>query len=81
MPSRTVTPDPAAELRFAPADTSLLQAIASATGGSWQPTPASLAARSGERSIDRRPLWPTLALLALLLWLTDLVFRRVRLFE
>ena len=80
-PSRTLTPDPAAELRFAPADAALLKAIASATGGAWQPQPGSLGAKSGERSTDRRPLWPALAVLALVLWLADLLFRRVRVFE
>jgi uncharacterized membrane protein len=80
-PSRTITPDTAAELRFAPADTDLLKAIAAATGGSWQPQPASLAAHSGERSTERRPLWPTLVAVALGLWFVDLLFRRIRVFE
>ncbi len=80
-PSRTVTPDLAAELRFAPADVDLLKAIATATGGAWQPAPASLAAKAGERSTERRPLWPALVLIALALWLVDLTLRRVRVFE
>jgi hypothetical protein len=80
-PSRTITPDPAAELRFAPADMDLLKAIATATGGAWQPSPASLAARANERSMERRPLWPALVGLALALWFTDLLFRRIRVFE
>jgi uncharacterized membrane protein len=80
-PSRTLTPDPAAELRFAPADAGLLKAIASATGGAWKPHAASLAARSGERSTERRPLWPTLVFFALAIWLVDLLLRRVRVFE
>jgi uncharacterized membrane protein len=80
-PSRTLTPDPAAELRFAPPDIDLLKAIAGATGGVWQPAPAALAAKAGERSMERRPLWPPLVGLALALWLADLLFRRVRVFE
>ena len=38
-------------------------------------------AKAGERSTERRPLAPTLIGLALALWLIDLVFRRVRVFE
>jgi uncharacterized membrane protein len=80
-PSRTIVPDPAAEYRFQPADEDLLRAIVSATGGVWQPSPSALAAKPGERSTDRRPLSPVLLILALLTWLVDLVFRRVRVFE
>jgi uncharacterized membrane protein len=80
-PSRTIAADRAAEYRFSAADDELLKAIASATGGSWRPAPASLAAKPGERSSERRPLWPTLAALALALWFADLTFRRVRVFE
>jgi Ca-activated chloride channel homolog len=80
-PSRTITPDPAAELRFAPPEMDLLKAIAAATGGAFQPAPASLAAKANERSTERRPLWPTLVALALALWLADLLFRRIRVFE
>jgi uncharacterized membrane protein len=80
-PSRTVAPDPAAEYRFAPPDEDLLKAIASATGGAYRAAPASLAAKPGERSSERRPLWPALVGLALALWFGDLAFRRVRVFE
>lgn len=80
-PSRTVIPDPAAEYRWRAPDEDLLKAIASATGGAWKPAPDSLRARPGERSTERRPLWPALVVLALALWLIDLTFRRVRVFE
>jgi hypothetical protein len=80
-PSRTLTPDLAAELRFAPADLDLLKAIATATGGAFQPQPASLVAKAGERSTERQPLWPMLVGVALFLWFTDLLFRRIRVFE
>ncbi len=80
-PSRTIVPDPAAEYRFQPADETLLQSIAGATGGMFKPTPSSLAAKPGERSTERRPLSPPLIMAALLVWLADLVFRRVRVFE
>ncbi len=80
-PSRTIVPDPAAEYRFQPADESLLQAISSATGGAWKPASSALAAKPGERSTERRPLSPLLIAVALMVWLVDLVFRRVRVFE
>ena len=80
-PSRTVIPDPAAELRWRAPDDDLLKAIAVATGGAWQPSPDALRARPDERSTERRPLWPPLVVLALALWLIDLTFRRVRVFE
>jgi uncharacterized membrane protein len=79
--SRTVVPDPAAELRWRAPDEDLLKAIAAATGGTWKPSPDALRARPDERSTDRRPLWPPLVVAALALWLVDLVFRRVRVFE
>jgi uncharacterized membrane protein len=80
-PSRTLAPDPAAEYRFSAPDEHLLRAIATATGGTWRPDPASLAAKPGERSSERRPLWPALVALALVLWFVDLTFRRIRVFE
>jgi uncharacterized membrane protein len=80
-PSRTIVPDLAAELRFAPADDELLKAVASATGGAWLPSPAALGAKAGERSTERRPLWPALVAFSLALWCVDLLFRRIRLFE
>jgi Ca-activated chloride channel homolog len=79
--SRTVIPDPAAEYRFRNPDVDLLQSIASATGGAWQPTPTSLANVAGDSRTERRPLWPALIAIALLLWFVDLVLRRVRIFE
>lgn len=80
-PSRTIVPDVAAELRFAPADDQLLKAVAAATGGAWRPAPAALRANAGERSTERQPIWPALVGLSLALWLVDLLFRRVRVFE
>jgi uncharacterized membrane protein len=80
-PSRTAAPDPAAEYRFSPPDEDLLKAIATATGGAWRAAPSSLAAKADERSSERRPLWPALVAVALGLWLVDLTFRRLRVFE
>ncbi len=80
-PSRTIAPDPAAEYRFSAPDEDLLKAIAAATGGAFRPAPASLAAQPGERSSERRPLWPAGVAIALGLWFADLTFRRLRVFE
>jgi hypothetical protein len=77
----TIVPDPAAEYRFRPPDETLLRSIASATGGAWQPSAASLANAATDTRTARRPLWPPLIALALALWFVDLVLRRVRLFE
>ena len=77
----TVVPDPAAEYRFRAADEALLRSIAAATGGTWKPTAASLANAAGDSRTARRPLWPGLLALALLLWFADLLLRRVRVFE
>ena len=80
-PSRTIVPDPAAEYRWRAPDEDLLKSLAAATGGAWRPSPASLRAQPGERSTERRPLWPLFVAVALACWLIDLTFRRVRIFE
>ncbi len=77
----TVVPDPAAEYRFRAPDETLLRSIATATGGAYHPTPASLANATGDSRTARRPLWPALIALALVLWFVDLLMRRIRVFE
>lgn len=79
--TRTIVPDPVAEYRFGAPDESLLKAIATATGGAWRPTPASLVNATGDQRTARRPLWPALVAFALGLWFFDLLFRRIRVFE
>jgi Ca-activated chloride channel homolog len=79
--SRTVLPDAAAEYRFRPPDEGLLRSISSSTGGAYHPDAAALANAAGDQRTQRRPLWPSLVSLALLLWFADLVLRRVRVFE
>jgi Ca-activated chloride channel homolog len=79
--SHTIVPDPAEEYRFRAPDEALLQSIASVTGGAWRPTAAALANAAGDSRTERRPLWPALIALALLLWFVDLLLRRVRIFE
>jgi len=79
--TRTIVPDPMAEYRFAPPDEALLKGIATATGGAWRPTPAALVSSAGDRTTERRPMWPPLLALGLGLWFLDLLFRRIRVFE
>ena len=79
--SRVVLPDPAAEYRFRNADEEALKSIASATGGTWMPSAASLANRDAQARTERRPLWTTLILASLALWLLDIALRRIRVFE
>ena len=79
--TRMLVPDPAAEYRFQPADRPLLQSIASATGGTWQPGADAISNRNGASRLSRRPLWPALTAFALVLWFLDLLLRRIRVFE
>ncbi|MGE0040929.1 MAG: VWA domain-containing protein [Vicinamibacterales bacterium] len=69
------------ELRLRPADTAALRAISRETGGRYEPAPAAAGA-TGEASV-RAPaaLWPWLVALGLLLYLGDLLLRRVRIWE
>lgn len=79
--ARIVAPDTHAEYRLRPPDDALLRSIAKATGGRWNPAPADLGAVASGHRARRVALWPALVALALGLWLLDLLFRRVRLFE
>lgn len=81
LTSALVAPDTNEEYRFRAVDESRLRSIASATGGQWQPSAAQIANTAGEHRATRRPMWPTLLWIALGLWLTDLLLRRVRVFE
>jgi uncharacterized membrane protein len=79
--SRLVVPDPAAEYRFSPADEGLLKSLAQTTRGGWTATADTLARAPGDRRTARRPIAPALIVLALALWFSDILLRRVRLFE
>ena len=79
--SRTILADAAAEYRFRPADEPLLQSIAASTGGTYRPDARALANAPADSRARRRPLWPLLVTLALLLWFVDLLLRRTRVFE
>ena len=78
--TRLVLPDPAAEYRFRPADPEALASLAAATGGELGVSAASIR-RSQESHAARRALWPMLVFAALVLWLGDILIRRVRVFE
>jgi hypothetical protein len=79
--TRLILPDPAAEYRFRPPDTAVLGAVAEATGGAISPDAAALRRSGGSSRAARRALWPGLVALSLLLWLLDVLLRRVRVFE
>lgn len=79
--SRRFVPDASAEYRFRAADTSLLGALATATGGAIMPEPAALDRGAGDSRASRIALWPWLVLLAAVAWALDLLLRRVRIFE
>jgi hypothetical protein len=78
--TRLVIPDTAAEYRFRAPDRDVLQSIASATGGAVGAT-ADAIRRTSASQAARRALWPVLVLVALGLWLVDILLRRVRILE
>ncbi|HEX7779773.1 MAG TPA: VWA domain-containing protein, partial [Vicinamibacterales bacterium] len=80
-PPRFVLPDPNAEYRFNPGDVVVLKSIATATGGAWHPAPEALRDTAGSRQTVRRALWPALVVFGLVMWLVDVLMRRVRVFE
>jgi hypothetical protein len=79
--ARMIVPDPAAEYRFTPADEGLLKSLAQATRGGWMPTADTLANAPRDRRTARRPIAPGLIIFALVLWLSDILLRRIRIFE
>lgn len=78
---RLVLPDLNAEYRLRPPNEVVLRAIAQGTGGTWHPDAAAMSNRAGAQQTARRALWPWLVMAALLIWMADLVLRRVRIFE
>lgn len=69
------------ELRLRPPDTDLLQALARDTNGRYDPAPGSISDAGDARARTPRPLWPWLLAAALMLYLTDLLLRRIRIWE
>jgi uncharacterized membrane protein/uncharacterized protein YegL len=69
------------EYHFYPPNTELLRSISNESKGRFQPRPEEIFDANGETTALPTPLWPYLAGLALVLYLTDVLLRRVRLFE
>jgi hypothetical protein len=69
------------EYRFYPPNLEALQAISNETKGRFRPRPEEIFDADGETTSSPTPLWPYLAAIALVLYLTDVLLRRVRLFE
>jgi Mg-chelatase subunit ChlD len=65
------------ELRFRPTDTKLLQAIATAGGGRYDPKPADVFARPQRGIRQTTELWTYLLAAAVLLFLLDVTLKRV----
>jgi hypothetical protein len=62
-------------------DVALLTRAASVTGGSVEPTPAQIFDPGRERIRHHEELWPRFLFAALLLFVMDLLLRRVRLVD
>ena len=81
--TRGITVGYSDELRLRPTNNELLQQIATATGGRFNPKPSdALLDSPGESSTQRmaqqsRPLWPELVMLSLVLFVFDVALRRI----
>jgi hypothetical protein len=65
------------ELRLRPTDEDLLQSIARASGGLYNPAPAEVF-QAGQRTAKRAtPLWPYLVMAAAAIFLLDVALRRI----
>ncbi|HEX4999119.1 MAG TPA: VWA domain-containing protein [Terriglobia bacterium] len=80
-PARALASSYPAEYHFYPPDLDRLRAISRETGGQFQPDPASIFDPAGDTAVTRLPLWPWISALALVLLITDILLRRLRLFE
>jgi Ca-activated chloride channel family protein len=69
------------EYHFYPPNTELLRSISNETKGRFQPRPEDIFDPNGETTGLPTPLWPYFTALALVLYLTDVLLRRLRLFE
>jgi hypothetical protein len=70
-----------AEYHFYPPDTQRLRAISAASGGAFEPQANEIFDPKGESTEYPLTLWPWLSAIVLLLYIADILLRRVRLFE
>jgi len=80
-PSRVIAYSYPDEYHFYPPNTELLRSISNETKGRFQPHTEDIFDPNGETTALPTPLWPYLGALALMLYLTDVLLRRLRLFE
>ena len=69
------------EYHFYPPNTEALRSLSNETKGRFQPRAEDIFDANGESTSLPTPLWPYLASLALVLYVADVLLRRVRLFE
>ena len=69
------------EHHFYPPDNELLGELAASTGGVFDPDASRIFATDNESIVRPTPMWPYLAVVALLLYFADLLLRRLRIFE
>jgi uncharacterized membrane protein len=79
--TRTLEYSYPAEYHFYPPDIQKLKTISKATGGKFQPEAADIFNTNGESREYPVSLWPWLAGLTLVLFVSDILLRRLRLFE
>jgi hypothetical protein len=79
--SRTLAYSYPDEYHFYPPNLAALRALSTETNGKFQPEAADIFSTRGETAAAPVQLWPYLVALALLLYIGDVFFRRVRLFE
>jgi hypothetical protein len=70
-----------AEYHFYPPDTQKLRAISNSTNGVFEPKGAEIFDARGESTEYPVTLWPWLSAIVLILYVIDILLRRVRLFE
>jgi Ca-activated chloride channel family protein len=80
-PSRVLAYSYPDEYHFYPPNTDLLRSISTETKGRFQPRAEDIFDANGETTALPTPLWPYLTVLALVLYLADVLLRRLRLFE
>jgi hypothetical protein len=69
------------EYRFYPTDTRTLEDVSRETGGTYEPSAEDVVNAHGEAVEVPLALWPGLTALGLLLFIGDVLLRRLRLFE